>query len=197
MYAKVANGIGCVFNHEGIRIALVNFRYPICFLSLMLMLPHIKPALLFPGFLVSLFGESIQVWSLASIEKNRFLAVRGLYSLTRNPMYLGRFFLILGGVLLIGEIWFILVFLLLYYFYLVNRVKREEIRLHEIFQEEYESYCSMVNRFIPSFRQVNLKSLLYFKWSLFFENNAHWNLLGVLWIYLIFYFYVFINAFSQ
>lgn len=183
-----------VFNHEKIRLFLVNFRHPIFFIFLILMLPQIKPALLFPGFLISLVGELIQVWSLASLDKNRSLAVMGPYSLTRNPMYIGRFFLLLGGMFLVGEVWIILIFCVLYYYYLINRVTREEKKLYEIFGEEYASYCSMVNRFVPSFRQVTLKSLGYFRWSLFFQNNGQWNLLGVLSIYLFFYFFTLMKA---
>ncbi|HDR15064.1 MAG TPA: hypothetical protein ENN79_06200 [Desulfobacteraceae bacterium] len=197
MYTKPVGKISYIFNHEGIRTIFVNFRYPICLAFLILILPQIKPEFLLPGFLVSLFGELIQVWCFASLDKNRSLAVRGPYSLTRNPMYIGRFFLLLGGVLLIGEIWIIPVFIMIYYFYLTNRVRREETNLHVIFQEEYQSYCSKVNRFVPSFKRVNLKPLFYFNWRLFLQNNGNWNLSGVLIIYLLFYFITFIKTGAQ
>ena len=141
-----------------------------------------------------MFGELIQVWCFATLDKNRTLAVKGPYSLTRNPMYIGRFFLLLGVMLFIGRVRVIFVFAVLYQFYMINRVKREETRLKEIFKEEYDSYCSMVNRFAPSIKQFHLKSLGYFKWSLFFQNKGHWNLAGVLSIYLFFYFYTCANA---
>ena len=190
MYINITGRINSIFNNERIRALLVDFRYPICFALFILILPQIKPAFLFPAFLVSLFGELIQVWSFASLEKNRTLVCRGPYSLVRNPMYIGRFFLLLGCVLLVGEIWIIIVFLMAYYFYVTNRVRREETRLLEIFQDEYRSYCSKVKRFVPSFKHTNLKSLSYFKWNLFLRNNGHWNLLGFLFLYLFFYFFI-------
>ena len=40
-------------------------------------------------------------------------------------MYLGRFFLIGGALLLAGRPWILLPYAVFYYFYMVNRVKRE------------------------------------------------------------------------
>ena len=53
-----------------------------------------KPQWWLAAFLVSMFGELIQLWAFASLIKNKELAVRGPYVVTRNPMYLGRFFVI-------------------------------------------------------------------------------------------------------
>jgi hypothetical protein len=197
MYAKVMGKIDLVFNHETIRIFLDKFRYAICASFLVLVLPRIQPSLLLPGFLVSLFGESIQIVSFGSLNKNRTLATRGLYSLTRNPMYIGRFFLLLGGILLIGKVWLIPLFTVLYYFYMINRVKREETNLREIFGGEYESYCCQVKRFVPSFSRFNWRSLSYFRWNLLVQNHGHWNFLGVLSIYLLFYVFTFLKIATQ
>lgn len=190
MYFYTLKRIDSIFNNEKILFIVENFRYLI-FIDIFIFLLHIiKPSFLLSGFLLSLFGEFIQIWSFASLEKNTTLAFRGPYSLTRNPMYIGRFFLLFGIVLLVGEIWIIIVFVMIYYFYVTNRVRREEKRLLEIFQEDYQSYCSTVKRFVPSFKHANLKSLIYFNRNLFLRNNGHWNLLGFLFLY--FFFYVFI-----
>jgi len=53
------------------------------------------PRWLWPGFFVSMAGELIQLWCFASLDKNRDLACNGPYALTRNPMYLGRFLIVL------------------------------------------------------------------------------------------------------
>jgi protein-S-isoprenylcysteine O-methyltransferase Ste14 len=62
-------------------------------------------------------------------------------------MYIERFFLLLGGMVLMGSVWIILAFLLFYYFYLINRVKREETKLNRIFREEFKSYEVVSKRF--------------------------------------------------
>jgi steroid 5-alpha reductase family enzyme len=139
-----------------------------------------------------MFGEVIQVWCFASLEKNRVLANRGLYRLTRNPMYAGRFFVLLGFLILMGNIWIVLVFTALYYFYMVNRVKREEKKLRVVFGEAYDGYCRDVNRFIPSFRGGNWRSLWVFKWDVLVDNNGHWNFMAVFFCYIIFYFSTFL-----
>ncbi|MCD4717520.1 MAG: hypothetical protein K8R45_12380 [Desulfobacterales bacterium] len=141
---------------------------------------------------MSLFGELIQILSFASLDKNKTLALKGLYLLTRNPMYIGRFFLILGGLILIGNIWVITGFIIIFYFYAVNRVKREERRLGLLFGEQYEDYCREVNRFMPSLKLSNLRTLWSFKWGLLLQNNGHKNLMAVLSGYLVLYLYTFI-----
>ena len=182
-----------IFNNEILRSFLSKFRYPIFIIAFfILLIPQIRPSLLLPGFLMSLFGELIQILSFASLDKNKTLALKGLYLLTRNPMYIGRFFLILGGLILIGNIWVITGFIIIFYFYAVNRVKREERRLGLLFGEQYEDYCREVNRFMPSLKLSNLRTLWSFKWGLLLQNNGHKNLMAVLSGYLVLYLYTFI-----
>lgn len=180
-----------IFNNKTIRSVVSKLRYSIFLVVFVVFIPHIRPSWFWPGFIVTIFGELIQVWCFASLEKNRVLASKGLYMLTRNPMYLGRFFVLLGFLLLTGNIWVILVFVVLYCFYMVNRVKREEKKLRVVFGEEYEGYCRDVNRFVPSFRGVEWRSLRIFKWDVLLENNGHWNFMAVLFCYAIFYFFSF------
>jgi hypothetical protein len=103
----------------------------------------------------------------------------------RNPMYIGRYFLILGAVAITGSFLLMLVFSVIYYFYMVNRVEREETVLKEIFGTEYEEYCQQTPRFIPTFDRLDREAIAYFRWDLFFKNHAHLNLLAVLAGYLV------------
>jgi len=186
--------IHAVFNNHTLRSVFQKIRYPIFIVVFILLIQKIEPAWFLPGILVSLFGELIQFWSFASLDKNKTLSVQGPYTLTRNPMYLGRFFLLLGCVVLTSSIWLILAFCVLYYFYVVSRVKREESKLRPLFGANYETYCHKVNRFIPSFRELDLGSLWFFKWKLLFQNHGHWNMLAVLCCYATFYYFTFIRA---
>ena len=197
MYGNVVNSIHVVFSNKTIRSFLVKFRYPIFLIFFILMIPQIEPSLFLSGFLVSLFGELIQLWGFASLDKNRTLVFKGPYSLTRNPIYIGRFFLLLGGLLFTGNICIILIFPVLYYFYMINRVKREEMRLHFLFGQAYEYYCCQVNRFLPSFKRLNWKSLWFFKYKLLLKNSGHWNLVALFSCYAIFCFFLLIKAGSQ
>ena len=181
-----------IFNNKMMRSFLLKFRYPIFLITAILLITQINPSWFLPGFIVCLFGESIQLWCFASLDKNRTLAVKGPYMFIRNPMYIGRFFVLLGCLLLAGNVWLIAVFVVLYYFYMVNRVQREEKKLQPLFGEAYENYCRKVNRFAPSFKGVDRESLWFFKWSLLLENNGHWNLIAVLISFSVFYFFTFI-----
>ena len=181
-----------IFNNKMMRSFLLKFRYPIFLITAILLITQINPSWFLPGFIVCLFGESIQLWCFASLDKNRTLAVKGPYMFIRNPMYIGRFFVLLGCLLLAGNVWLIAVFVVLYYFYMVNRVQREEKKLQPLFGEVYENYCRKVNRFAPSFKGVDRESLWFFKWSLLLENNGHWNLIAVLISFSVFYFFTFI-----
>lgn len=126
-----------VFNNPFARKLFLRLRYVLFLVFLVLLALKADAAWLPAGFLVSLFGEAIQLWSFASLVKNEQLTARGPYVLVRNPMYLGRFFLILGLVVLLGNAYLIAAYVVLYYFYMVNRVQREERRLTEILGEPY------------------------------------------------------------
>jgi protein-S-isoprenylcysteine O-methyltransferase Ste14 len=183
----ILNKINLLFNNKALRAFWLKFRILIFLVLIALALPRLDPSLLSPAFLVSLFGELIQIWSFASLDKNANIAARGPYSLCRNPMYLGRFFLVLGAVILLHSLVIVVIYTVVYYFYMVNRVKREEIKLQGLFGEEYRSYCSRVNRFLPAITKTDWKTVLFFRWKLFFQNNAHWNFLSMLLLYLLFY----------
>jgi protein-S-isoprenylcysteine O-methyltransferase Ste14 len=187
MSISILSKVHSLFNNKALRSFLLKFRIPICLVIIALALPRLDASLLIPAFLISLFGELIQVWSFASLDKNANIASRGPYTLVRNPMYLGRFFLILGAIILLHS-WIITsIYVVVYYFYMFNRVKREEKKLQEIFGEDYRVYCSSVNRFLPSIFRTDWKSVPFFRWKLFFQNHAHWNLLSMLLLYFLFY----------
>ncbi|MEA1969157.1 MAG: isoprenylcysteine carboxylmethyltransferase family protein [Thermodesulfobacteriota bacterium] len=185
-----------LFNNKKTRKILVKLRLPIALIFIVAVIFQIKKEFFFWGLSISFTGEFIQLWCFAALDKQQTIARRGLYAITRNPMYLGRYFIILGGIVLTGNIWLISVYTLFYYFYMVNRVKREEKTLKKVFGQEYSTYCQQVNRFFPFFasspgRGSSLKSLYFFKWKLFFQNHGHWNLLSVIVVYCIIAYSVF------
>ena len=100
-------------------------------------------------------------------------------------MYIGRFFLILGVLMLPGAPWLLPIFAVLYYFYMLNRVRREEETLRGIFGGEYEEYCAEVPRFLPTSRPFRGNPVLTFRRDLFLLNHGHWNLLSVIVFYVI------------
>lgn len=164
-----------LFNHPGLRAALVKARVPIAIALAVGLLWLVDPRWLWPGFAVSMVGQLIQLWSFASLDKNRDLACNGPYALVRNPMYLGRFLIVLGIVMLFGSGWAILAYAVAYYFYMVNRVKREEAHLAPLLGAPYADYCASVRRFVPG-RPYRGASVGYWSWDLLRQNHGWVNL---------------------
>ena len=178
------------FNHPFVRKLFLRLRYVLALALLVWLAVKADVALLPLGFLVSLIGEAIQLWSFASLVKNEQLTARGPYVLVRNPMYLGRFFLILGAVLLLVTWYVTIAYVVLYYFYMVNRVQREEQHLTEILGQPYRDYSARVNRFLPAVGRLTDPAVRFFNWQVLVRNNGHWNLLAMLLFYGALYFYV-------
>jgi protein-S-isoprenylcysteine O-methyltransferase Ste14 len=174
-----------LFNDEALRKVLTRLRLPLGIAGAVLVLWFFPPRAewFWPAFGVSLAGALLQTWCFASLHKKRELACSGPYAFVRNPMYLGRFLLVGGALLLTGQPWILLPYALVYYFYMVNRVKREEAVLAPLFGEVYARYCAEVPRFWPRLAPYGQNRVAYFRWKLFFKNNAHWNLLAVLALY--------------
>lgn len=177
------------FNNPELRRAWLKIRYLLAPLFLIILLRYINTDYLLAGFLVSLFGELIQTWSFASLVKNVELTVRGPYVLVRNPMYLGRYFLGLGFAILFGNIWFIIIYTVVYVLYMVNRVKREEARLIGLL-DGYDEYRSKVSAFIPGRGVIDTNPLWYFSWETLRSNHGDKNFLVFILIYAIIFAYV-------
>jgi len=176
--------IRSAFNHPGLRSVLVRLRVPLAIIAIAVAIPFLKRDWLAAGFLVSMLGELIQLWSFASLDKNSDLAIRGPYAMVRNPMYLGRFFIIFGFLMLLANVWILVVYTLVYWFYMDTRVEREEAHLRPIFGARYEDYCRQVHRFIPG-PPLAGQPVAYWSWQLFRQNNATVNLLGTLVVWAI------------
>jgi steroid 5-alpha reductase family enzyme len=104
---------------------------------------------MWPGVLVALAGESLQLWATAHLRKNVQVIRSGPYAWLRNPMYLGRFFIGLGLSLLTWRWLIIAPFVVLYCLYAQARVVGEERRLRALFGKEHEDYCRTVRRWLP------------------------------------------------
>lgn len=196
---SVVSAIHSVFNNPQLRKVLVLLRVP---LSLAVgvgvaWLAGKHRAWFWPGFAVSLFGACWQWWCFSCIMTSKVLALRGPYMVMRNPMYLSRFFLFLGFLIMTANFWLIGGYVLLYYFYMVNRVRREEKKLQGIFGADYEAYCRDVPRFVPGFKRFHARDLFFFNLTCFNRNHGFINMAAVLIVYALLYFSVFVWKFGQ
>ena len=143
----------------------------------LLMMHPSRRSLLYGG-IVALLGALVRLWAAGHIDKGRALATEGPYALTRNPLYLGSFFMALG-VILAGQVYWLLLpfgaFYLLVYFPVM---KREEQELAQGYGEAFLQYARRVPMFLPHFQAGSLRSSA-FLWSRVIRNREHRTLMGL------------------
>ena len=171
------SGVNALFNHPGLRSVLVKLRAPIAVAAAAVLIAWADPRWLWPALAVSAVGELIQLWCFATLDKNASLACRGPYALVRNPMYLGRFFILAGALMLLGRPWLLAPFAIGYWFYMANRVGREERRLREVLGAPYADYCAGTRRFVPG-APYRGEPVLVWDATLFRQNHGWQNLAG-------------------
>jgi protein-S-isoprenylcysteine O-methyltransferase Ste14 len=184
-------GLHGLFNHSGLRRTLVRLRVPLFVALGLALIWYAKREWYAPALAVSLFGEAIQLWCFASLQKNQVLAANGPYALVRNPMYLGRYFLLFGMLSLLGNAWLLAAFTIIYYFYMVNRVWREEALLERTFGEAYETYRARVPRFLPRLSPPDEGRIAVFDWETFVRNHGPRNFTQVIAFYALAALYLF------
>ncbi len=130
---------------------LQRVRVPLGFLFgiIFLIFARPEPVALTIGGIIALGGLLIRAWASGHIRKNENLAVSGPYAYTRNPLYLGSFFLGLGFAIASGVWWIGVVFAILYLgiYFPVMRVESQD--LTQLFGEEYKNYADKVPLFFP------------------------------------------------
>jgi protein-S-isoprenylcysteine O-methyltransferase Ste14 len=149
------------------------------------------------GFLISLFGETIRILAVGfsftgtsgreTYLKADALNTTGIYSLVRNPLYIGNYFMFTGLVIVFANIYAILtftVFLILQYYFIILA---EEDYLRKTHGGVYEIYCTEVRRIIPKFKNYKKNQNLFNpKKVIFKENDSLFNMLIMFLLVLIY-----------
>lgn len=110
------------------------------------------------GVAVYIFGGSLRLYpvfvlgrrfsGLVAIQTNHQLETRGIYSIIRNPSYLGMMINMIGwGLAFRASLGVAIAFLLL--IPLIARIRSEERLLREHFGAEYDAYFTRTWRLIP------------------------------------------------
>ena len=81
-------------------------------------------------------------------EKTTTLVTNGIFSITRNPMYLGLFFSISSTILFFGS-WFGIIILMFFVWYINKfQIIPEEEAMEKLFGNKYNEYRQKVRRWI-------------------------------------------------
>lgn len=125
--------------------------------------------------IVSLLGFAIRIYTVGFSPDNTsgrnterqvadVLNTKGIYSVVRNPLYLGNFFMWLGIAMLTGEFWFTISFVLFYFLYYERIIFKEEQYLRKKFGETYLTWSAKTPVIIPKF-SLFIKSSTEFSWK--------------------------------
>jgi protein-S-isoprenylcysteine O-methyltransferase Ste14 len=159
---------------------MVRYRVAGGFLLALLYLWLARPTIcsLLGGAVILLPGILIRAWASGHIRKGEDLATTGPYSLVRNPLYLGSFFLGLGISVMGGRVSWIVVPLYLVLFTLVyhRKMRDEETHLEKIYGERYRAFKAAVPRIVPRLRRPLPGE---FSWRLVWVHKEYELWLGV------------------
>ena len=181
-----------IFNHRALRKVFLKLRVPLGVAFFLLILTQLEEHWFFPGLIVAILGQMLQVWCMSTIKTQKKLTVTGPYMFVRNPMYLGRFFLILGVLVMTGNPWILIPFTVAYYLYMVNRVRREEKVLAELFGEDYEAFRRDVRPYLPGFKRFDPRKLWSFNRESIHQNNVMTNIFLPIVGYIVLYLVTFV-----
>lgn len=81
-------------------------------------------------------------------EKATSMVTSGVYQVSRNPMYLGFFLILLASVIKLANPMTLMVLPLFLIYMNVFQIKPEEQALRNVFGVEYDQYCQQVRRWI-------------------------------------------------
>ncbi|MGH9880114.1 MAG: methyltransferase family protein [Pyrinomonadaceae bacterium] len=139
-------------SRAGTRIQ--RWRVPLGFLcaAVFILLARPTPLTLAVGGAISIIGLAIRAWAAGHIRKNAVLATTGPYAYTRNPLYVGSFFLGLGFTIAAGRWVLALLFAALFLGIYLPVMRVESSTLAEIFGDHYRRYANVVPLFFPRLR---------------------------------------------
>jgi protein-S-isoprenylcysteine O-methyltransferase Ste14 len=165
----------------GLPLRKIRLRLVWLLIIPFLILARPSEGLLMAGTIVSLVGLAVRAWASGFILKDRELATSGPYAFTRNPLYLGSFF-VGAGVTIAGGLWgFVVAFLAFFALVYGKSMRVEAAGLTERFGKAYEDYASRVPLFVPRLLPSGGgRSLRGFTWRMYKKNREYEAGLGTL-----------------
>lgn len=139
---------------------------------------------LLAGVLLSLLALGIRTWASGHLNKEKELAISGPYRYTRNPLYLGNFILGLSFVVGSWSIWVLGVFSAYFLLFYPPVIRKERLRMKELFPKKYDEYKKKVPPFFPSLKHHLSSQLEKFSWILYKKNKEYRALAGtaIFWL---------------
>lgn len=161
----------------------VRVGYPVAVLYWILAKPTLHWIAI--GAVISGLGLIIRAAASGQLRKNQELATSGIYSVTRNPLYLGSAILAAGFIIAGNSLWAALlvgVYFCVFY-YAVMRNEEDELRAK--FGASFEQYAAGVPLFFPNiFRAARQPAVgetsKAFSWAQYRRNREYKALIGTM-----------------
>ena len=144
--------------------------------------------------IISFFGLGIRIFTIGHTPKGTSgrktkkqvadtLNTTGIYSVVRNPLYLGNFFMGLGIALFAYLWWLVLIYILIFWLYYERIIFAEEAFLRNKFGNEYLDWANSTPVFVPKISKYR-KANLPFSWRNVFkrEYNGFFAVIVVLFV---------------
>lgn len=124
---------------------------------------NIEDAWVFFCFLLSLFGLFIRAITVGYVpagtsgrntasQRAHRLNTTGMYSIVRNPLYLGNFIIILGVLLSIKVWWLIVLGAFAFFIYMERIILAEENYLTQTYGDDYTQWRMKTPTILPNFK---------------------------------------------
>ncbi|MEA3448561.1 MAG: isoprenylcysteine carboxylmethyltransferase family protein [Bacteroidota bacterium] len=166
--------------------------------------PVLENTLETAAIFVGLFGFFIRAFTIGYTPKNTSgrntkagqvadtLNTAGLYSLIRNPLYVGNYFMWLSIAMLTGNICMIFVFSLVFWIYYERIVFAEEEFLRRKFGEAYLTWTEEVPPFLPKHFKYS-KPAMDFSWKKVLRKEKN----GIFALFLVFLVFLSVEAYLE
>ena len=144
------------------------------------------------GMIISAAGAILRIVTVGQVpagtsgrntsgQRAETLNRTGLYSIVRNPLYLGNFLVFLGFALATEVLWFAVVSVLAFSLYYERIIAAEESYLVAKFGAVYEQWASVTPAFFPDFSRWR-RSTMPFSWRTVIRREYN----GILLIVVVF-----------
>lgn len=163
-----------------------SYRIPLGFLFGTMYIWRANPSVtsFFIGAAIMMFGECIRFLGAGTLMRYKKITVTGVYSYTRNPLYIGSFFIGIGACIMGRDMIFTVLFLVVYLLVYSKVIQREERYLAICYGEDYKHYLQEIPRIFP--RRFNLqRALSEMKLSMALRNGEHLTVLGIIAVWII------------
>ncbi len=130
------------------------------------------------GSLILVAGALTRLWAAGHLIKSYHLTTCGPYAYTRNPLYVGNFFVGLGVMAMSGNVFLTLYYVVNFYYLYAGTIREEEKDLRQKFGKAFDDYAVSVPPFVPTPFAYRRREKRAFSWAHVFRNGELIRLSG-------------------